>query len=50
MTLLMCMENFVVEPTLWLEYEANEAETSFDLFVERKHCIWSSYILFCYLF
>ena len=50
MSLLMCKENFVVEPSLCLQYEANEAETSFDLFIECKRCIWSSYILFHCLF
>jgi hypothetical protein len=29
--LLMCKDNFVVEPTLWLEYERNDPNPSFDL-------------------
>jgi hypothetical protein len=28
--------NFVVEPTLWLEYATEEAKPSFDAFVKRK--------------
>ena len=34
--LLMCKDNFVVDPSLWLEYATNEANLTFDTFVERK--------------
>jgi hypothetical protein len=36
MSLLMCKDNFVVEPTLWLEYVTEEAKPSFDAFFKRK--------------
>jgi hypothetical protein len=36
MPLLMCKGNFVVEPTLWLEYANEEAKPTFDAFVKRK--------------
>jgi len=36
MTLLMCKDNFVVDPSLWLEYATNEANPTFDTFVEHK--------------
>jgi hypothetical protein len=28
--LLMCKDNFVVEPSLWLEYATNEVDLTFD--------------------
>ena len=36
MPLLMCKDNFVIEPSLWLEYASNEVNPTFDTFVERK--------------
>ena len=36
MPLLMCKGNFVIEPSLWLEYATSEANPTFDRFVERK--------------
>ena len=36
MPLLMCKDNFVVEPSLWLKYATSEANTTFDTFVEHK--------------
>lgn len=36
MPLLMCKNNFIVEPSLFLEYQTNEGNPSFDLFVQRK--------------
>jgi hypothetical protein len=35
--LLMCKDNFVVDPSLWLEYATSEANHSFDTFIKRKH-------------
>jgi hypothetical protein len=32
----MCKGNFVVEPTLWLEYATEEAKSPFDVFVKYK--------------
>jgi hypothetical protein len=37
MLMLMCKNNFVVEPSSWLEYRVNVIESSFDLFIERKN-------------
>jgi hypothetical protein len=34
--LLMCKDNFVVDPSLWLKYVTNEVDPTFDTFVERK--------------
>lgn len=34
--LMMCKNNLCVEPSLWLEYEAREANATFDLFIDRK--------------
>jgi hypothetical protein len=34
--LLMCKDNFIVEPSLLLEYATNEVDPTFDTFVERK--------------
>jgi hypothetical protein len=34
--LLICKDNFVVDPSLWLEYATNEVDPTFDIFVERK--------------
>jgi hypothetical protein len=36
LSLLMCKDNLVIEPSLWLEYATNEADPTFDTFVERK--------------
>jgi hypothetical protein len=36
MPLLMCKDNFIVEPSLWLEYATDVANPAFDAFVERK--------------
>jgi len=49
MPLLMCMDNFVVEPSLWLEYATIEVNTTFDTFVERKLSYAFSYDVFCFL-
>ena len=32
----MCKDNFVVDPSLWLEYATNDVNPIFDTFVERK--------------
>jgi hypothetical protein len=34
--LLMCKDNFVVDPSLWLEYATNEVDPTCDTFVKRK--------------
>jgi len=36
LVLLMCKDNFVVDPSLWLEYATNEVDPTFDTFVKRK--------------
>jgi hypothetical protein len=34
--LLMCKDNYVVDPSLCWEYATNEANPMFDIFIERK--------------
>jgi hypothetical protein len=36
LSLLMCKDKFVVDPSLWLEYATNEVNPIFDRFIEHK--------------